>query len=295
MLIKPVRVAAIVFGLAILLAQSGSATRPAFASANDSPSGITMVRIPGHTVPALKRATMVRSGPASASAPMTLSLVLKRDDQTGFDRYLHQIYDPHSPNFHRFLTQPEIAARFGPSQKSYDGVVKYLRANGFQLIEGSPNHLTLTVRTQRAQVERTFALRINDYRIGQREFYANDRDPALPPQIASLVLGISGFSDLAQPRITDDSCKGDECYRKGCAENCAHYGSLVFNEYNNLGMPDEAQCASLISGGQCYLKLPERRRPGGHPYAFRGWLAVCGDRSGVPRRRCQRFTSETSG
>ena len=116
----------------------------------------------------------------------------------GSRRYLHETYDPRSKNFHRYLTQRQISNRFGPSLHDYNSVLRYLQKDGFRLIRGSKNRLTLTVRaTTRRDAENAFAIRIGHYRIGQRQFYANDRDPALPSQLASKVKSISGLSSLA--------------------------------------------------------------------------------------------------
>ena len=56
-------------------------------------------------LPALAKAAVVPSSAKSDSEPITLTLVLRRDNQAAFERYLHDIYDPHSKNFHKFLTQ----------------------------------------------------------------------------------------------------------------------------------------------------------------------------------------------
>ncbi|MGD0120814.1 MAG: protease pro-enzyme activation domain-containing protein, partial [Candidatus Binatus sp.] len=104
-----------------------------------------MVRLPGHVLPALAKATIIPSKSNSGAQPITLTIVLKRDDQAGFESYLHEIYDPRSKNLHKFLTQRQIANRFGPSRADYDSILAYLHANGFKLVRGSANRLTLTV------------------------------------------------------------------------------------------------------------------------------------------------------
>src|SRR5262245_4322839 len=152
----------------------------------------SMVRLPGHVLPALAKAKAVApQSKTVAEKSLTLTLVLKHDDQAGFERYLHDVYDSHSPNHRRFLTQSELSDRFGPSRDAYDGVLSYLQQNGFTLVEGSANRLTLTVRGTRAQAERTFAIHIGDYKIGDTTFYANDSDPELPVALASRVQAVS--------------------------------------------------------------------------------------------------------
>src|SRR5205814_5296603 len=138
---------------------------------------------------ALARATRLPERMA-ADAPLTLTIILKRTDQAGFDRYFKDVYDQRSPSFRHFLSQHEIAARFGPTQNAYSAVLDYLRRNGFTLVEGSANRLTLTMRGTRAQAERAFSVEIWDFEDGQRRFFSNDRDPALPRSIASNLLAV---------------------------------------------------------------------------------------------------------
>ncbi|MDB5978781.1 MAG: hypothetical protein JWR07_5541 [Nevskia sp.] len=176
--------------------------------------GKGFVRLPGHVLSALARATLTAPAgvsplsPAASAAiqPITLTVVLKRRDQAGFERYLKQVYDPHSRHFHHFLTQAQIAQRFGPTRQGYRQVRSYLQGQGFKQVDGSRNRMTLTLRGTRAQAERAFALNIGDYRIGDASFYANDSDPALPKSLASQVAALSGLSDYARPeQVTGES------------------------------------------------------------------------------------------
>ncbi len=74
-----------------------------------------------------------------------------------------------------------------------------MRANGFTLVEGSKNRLTLTLRGTRGNVERALYVKVRDYRIGKTSFYANDREPGLPALISADVEAIAGLSNLARP------------------------------------------------------------------------------------------------
>jgi hypothetical protein len=166
-------------------------------AATDGGNG-TPVRLPGHVLRALTQAAP--ASPPAASQSLTLTFVLKRDDETGFQQYLHDVYDPASPIFRQFLTQAALAQKFGPSQQDYAQVLGYLQVQGFQLAEGSANRMTLTVSGSRAQAEQAFGVHIGDYRLADRSFYANDSDPALPKDIADRVETIAGLSNLASPR-----------------------------------------------------------------------------------------------
>ncbi len=169
-----------------------------------SAADAAVVRLPGHELSALRRATPIASA-GTATDPITLTFVLEHDDQTGFDRYLRGLSDPTAPNYRRFLTQREIADRFGPSADAYDRVLRYAQASGFEVVDTSANRLTLTVRGTRADAEHALRVRIGDYQLGDRTFFANDEDPALPDEIASHVRSVAGLSNLARPAPTTDS------------------------------------------------------------------------------------------
>ena len=183
------------FGLVLLASPS-----IASASADHPDATPATVRLPGHVLPALAKASVVPSSAKAENEPIMLTLVLKHDDQAGFERFLHDLYLPKSPSFHHFLTQRQIADRFGPSRADYDSVLRWMRSQGLRLERGSKNRLTLTARGTRADAERAFGVRIRDYTIGERQFYANDSDPKLPLAVASIVQAVSGLSDYAKPR-----------------------------------------------------------------------------------------------
>ncbi len=193
----PIGLVASVVCVTLLTGQMVNAATP-----SKSSSSAPLIRLSGHVLPALAKAeTVSPQSKAAADEPLTLTLGLKRDDQSGFERYLHDVYDSSSPNYRKFLSQKELAARFGPSQKNYDAVLRYLRENGFTLVEGSANRLTLTVRGSRAQAEQAFRVEIKDYRIKNLDFFANDSDPALPKELVSHVTTVVGLSNLAKPQM----------------------------------------------------------------------------------------------
>jgi len=187
----------ITYALALLCALGASA-----ASSSDI-AALPRIALPGHVLDKLSEATPLPREEAAFTTrsleSLTLTITLRRSDQAGFDRYLHDLYDPDSPTFRHFLTQSAIADMFGPTSEAYQQVLDYLRANGFEQIDGSANRLTLTVRGSRTQTEHAFAVHIGDYRVADKSFYANDSNPTLPPELAARVASVSGLSNIAVP------------------------------------------------------------------------------------------------
>ncbi|MEO5626117.1 MAG: protease pro-enzyme activation domain-containing protein, partial [Dokdonella sp.] len=160
-----------------------------------APGASSPVRLSGHTLAELTSLKSIAAAPVA----LTLTLTLRRDDEAGFQHYLHDVYDAQSPLFRQFLTATQQADRFGPSPASYNEVAAYLSAHHFETVEAPANRMTLSVRASRADVEDAFAVHVESYARGERRFFANDGDPILPQAIAAHVQSITGLSNLAQP------------------------------------------------------------------------------------------------
>ncbi len=157
------------------------------------------VRLAGELSPVLARAIPI-DGPAGQGA-LTVTFVLRRRDQAGFDRFLAAVTNRRSPLFRHFLTQRALTARFGPRAGAYRAVLGFLRGAGLRVLEGSANRLTITARGTRAEVQRALHVRIGDYEIGGHRFSASAQAPALPPRMATRVAAVVGLSSLEQPAM----------------------------------------------------------------------------------------------
>lgn len=169
--------------------------QPAFAA--DTPR----TSLAGHILPALSESTRIaRKSAADGNDALTLTVVLKRDDEGGFQQFLADVQNPASPRFHRFSDPASLAERFGPSEAAYGAVRAYFTGQGFAVSEDSANRLTLTLRGTVHQAESALAVDIADFSLGDRTFYANENEPSLPADIAAHVQALVGLSNLAMPQ-----------------------------------------------------------------------------------------------
>ncbi len=229
------RIRTLTFALMMLLPMAASAHVSGVPE--KSPAESTLAAIPGHVLSALASAKPVDS--ATTDAALTLTIVFKRDDQKGFDRYLSELYDPHSVHYRKYLTPKQASDRFGPTQSEYEHLIGYLNADGLRLIDGSSNRLTVTMRGSRAQVERATHTKIRDYRFGNATFYANQSDPMLPKDLAHHVASIEGLSNLARPhridwlnpiaRCVNDNLKYYDNNREKTQYVCEHGSTSGYN------------------------------------------------------------------
>lgn len=144
--------------------------------------------------------TMAKRAEFSGNQNLSITLVLKRDDEFGFQRLLKDLQDPRSPNHERYLRPSELAERFGPSQASYLALTAFMRSQGFTLVEGSANRLTLSFRGTHDDAQRAFAVSFSEHLVGDKVVFANTTAPSLPAELADKVQAVIGLSNLAQPQ-----------------------------------------------------------------------------------------------
>ena len=184
-----------------------------------------MVRLSGSVPPSVASHELNQSSTTSSSGSqsLTLTVTLNRNNQTGFERYLAGVEDKASPTYRHFLTQSRLTALYGPSQSSYDSVLSWFRTQGFDLVQGSANHLTLTLKGSRSQADNALAANIRDFAVGGTHLYANTSDPEVPSTLAPMIASISGLSDLARPQTRPTAAP--QTVRTYGYADCAQHGT----------------------------------------------------------------------
>ncbi len=225
--------------------------------------GQPRVALAGHTLTPELLATaqwVLPAAKSTAEQPMTITVVLRRDDETGFARFLADLYDHESPNFRRFPSPEAVSDRFGPSAAAWDVVTRHFAGEGFALVEGSRNRMTLVLSGTRAQVEHSFSVSLADLELDRKRFIANVQDPSLPASVARHVQAVMGLSTLAQAqRLRVEPLK----YLLDCSNNNqldAYTQDFCKNAYKNgyglFGAFDNAICSLLWNWFGTCTNLP---------------------------------------
>lgn len=140
----------------------------------------------------LDRAT--RSGRAPGSTVLRIGVALQRPDVAGEMRLLHDLYDPASPSFHRFLTPAQFKARFGVPAASVAATQAWLRGAGLHVDSTDASGDYLLASGTVAQVERLTHTRLGSYRFQHAWFVANEQPPRVPARLPILTLvGLNTF------------------------------------------------------------------------------------------------------
>ena len=136
-------------------------------------------------------------GRPAASKRLDLTLGLPLRNQAALNRLLEDIYGPASGTFRHYLSSPEFAERFGPTEKDYQTLIDFARANGFTVVATHPNRTILDVNASIQEIESALhvTMRVYQHPTESRTFYAPDTEPSL--NLAVPVLHISGLDDHA--------------------------------------------------------------------------------------------------
>ncbi len=127
-----------------------------------------------------------------------LVLVLKpsAEQQTALDALVEAQHDPHSPEFHRWLTPGEYGARFGVSAPDLARIATWLAGHGFTVDETPAGNRLIVFSGTADQVADTFHTALHRYRVNGVEHVANVQDPQIPAALARVVDGIVSLHDF---------------------------------------------------------------------------------------------------
>ena len=201
------------------------------------------VALPGHVLPILSNGSLtlpIAKAADADRAPIKLTVVLRRNDESGLAQLADRLNDPKSLEFRQWLTPEQIADRFGPSTQDFETVEAWFRSEGFAIVERSANRMTLTVSAPRSTIEQSLQLTLADYKIfepgGNRAFYANRDDPSLPIDVAARIHSIAGLSTLGKPRPVTEAinrlfCGGEAESAGYTKENIMQPGRSACEKY----------------------------------------------------------------
>ena len=75
-------------------------------------------------------------------------------------------------------------------------MVAWARGAGLTVTHLYPNRLVVDLAGPVGAIEKALGVQINTYRLGTKTFFANNRDPVLPPALRNIVESVEGLSSL---------------------------------------------------------------------------------------------------
>lgn len=132
---------------------------------------------------------------------VTITFKIDPEDQLALNRFLQEVQDPSSTNYHKWLTPEQFGARFGLTQSDLNKIIAWLGQQGFTVEHVARTHMWVTFSGTAGQIAAALHTEIHRYDFRGATYYANANDPSVPAAIASVVQGFQGLSNYrARPR-----------------------------------------------------------------------------------------------
>jgi subtilase family serine protease len=150
------------------------------------------------------RAALRDLGPTPAARTIRITLVLRGKSSSDLSQLLAGLDDPHSPNYHHYLSASAFADQFGASAQVRSLVAATLASAGLSVVGQSSDGLLVTAQGTVGAVESLFGVRVHDFRTaaGQR-VYAALGQPRMPPSFGDAVSGVLGLESVSSAHPAD--------------------------------------------------------------------------------------------
>lgn len=158
------------------------------------------VRLPlaGNTRPEARNSQYDRGAVPDRMRLSHMLLELKRSPQSeaALEQLIVQLQDPRSPQFHHWLTAPELGHVFGPARRDIETIANWLKSYGFTVNSIHPSGMTIDYSGTAGQVRRAFGAPIHFLAVNGTKHIANIRDPEIPAALTPVVAGIVSLHDF---------------------------------------------------------------------------------------------------
>ncbi len=196
----------------------------------------------GHVPPATSVLRPLGKLPGTNSLRLAITLPLR--NREALTALLQRLYDPASPDYHRYLTPPQFTEMFGPTAQDYEAVGRFAKANGLNIATARDSRILLDVSGMVSDIERAFHVHLLSYRhpTEDRSFYAPDVEPSLDAELP--ILDVIGLSDYVLPRPMVHLKQ--RSYKPVSASGSQAFGYYLGSDFRNAYVPG----VTLTGAGQ---------------------------------------------
>jgi subtilase family serine protease len=141
----------------------------------------------------------IDEGAVADSMPMQhMYLQLKRGaaEEQALESLMRELTDPHSSQYHRWLTADELGERFGPARADIETVTQWLSTQGFTVNGVFKSGLTIDISGTAGQVRNAFHTEIHHYAVNGKTHIANASVPQIPAALGPVVAGMVSLHDF---------------------------------------------------------------------------------------------------
>jgi subtilase family serine protease len=149
------------------------------------------------------------SRPLDPQQPIRITIVPRSPNREELTQRIAEMLDPHSREFHKFLTFDQWKQRYAPSDADVQAIEQWATGAGLTEVHRFRTNHALVFDGSTDLVNRIFSITMNQYQIGATTYFANDRKPTLEPKIASKIDNVLGLSSIETMDAVSSPRRGD--------------------------------------------------------------------------------------
>jgi subtilase family serine protease len=203
---------------ALVLASAASAAAAAAEPLISQPiNESNLVTLSGNTRPEMNAAN--DRGMVSDSLPLThiyLQLARAPAEEAAAEQLIEQLHDSSSPQYHKWLTAEQVAARFGSAAQDVSTITAWLTSHGFTVNHVYGANGVIDFSGTAGQVREAFHTEIHNLVAHGQAHIANASDPRIPAALAPAITGIVSLNNFRpHPLVTPRATHATPAYNSG--------------------------------------------------------------------------------
>jgi subtilase family serine protease len=127
---------------------------------------------------------------------MLLQLKRPPQQEQAVVQFIDELYNPQSPNFHKWLTASEFGEKYGLAESDIQTITGWLESHGFVVNSVYPSGMVIDFSGNAGQVRRAFHTSIDNLDVNGVHHIANVSDPQIPEALAPAVAGVLSMHDF---------------------------------------------------------------------------------------------------
>jgi subtilase family serine protease len=186
---------------------------------------------------------------------MLLQLQRPPELEKALQKFIEELHDPASSNFHKWLTTQQFGRTFGLAQQDLDIIIIWLKSHGFTVNTVYPSGVLIDFSGSARQVREAFHSEIHYLQVKGATHIANVRDPQIPGALAPAVSGVVSLHDF-YPRAMH-KMHGEYTFTSGGYSNWAVTPTDLATIYNltslfESGISGQGQSITVIEDSNVY-------------------------------------------
>ena len=156
--------------------------------------------ISGNTPGFVRKATDL--GPVDPSTVIAVAVWLQLHNENQLDALVAAQQQRGSGQYHKWITQDQFDASFGPTSQELKSVQNYLNAKGLSTVDVAENNMFVKVQGTVANIQKVFHVQIHNYNFNGQNYRSNTGDPSVNDASGAHIAAITGLDDFGyQPHF----------------------------------------------------------------------------------------------